>query len=372
VVFPLSNKGELVIDLEALAANWRALSELAAPAVCSAVVKANAYGLGCLPVVQRLYQEGCRHFFVANIDEAIQLSSTFKKKIALYILGGIGRTELRECRQNSYIPVLSNKESVQAWLKANREETTNLPCVVQVETGMNRLGLSRLEVQWLFSEVSAPMLNPQMLFSHLACADDAEHPLNKKQLGCFQELLMEAKSWSPGLSGCLANSAGILLGAGYHYDFVRPGIALYGGNPRIKDENIFQAVVQLNLPVAQIKKIEEDGFVGYGATAKVKAGATLAVVHGGYADGLLRAQSNIGEGEILGQRVPLVGRVSMDLMMFDISSVVDRLPKTNEDLYIEVLNKAITIDQVADNSQTIPYEILTNLGHRYSRRYLSG
>ncbi len=371
VTLTLNSKAELQIDLDALAANWRTLADLASPSVCSAVVKANAYGLGDFQVVKRLYQEGCRHFFVANVDEAIRLSASFFEEISLYILGGLGELEISECRQRKYIPVLSTKDSVLAWVNANRADNVNLPSVVQVETGMNRLGLSKIETQWLFSEVSAATLNPQMLFSHLACADDVEHPLNSQQLLCFKEFLVSAKQWSPKLSACLANSAGILLGSDYHFDFVRPGIAIYGGNPQIKLANKFKPVVHLRLPVAQIKCLEEDGFVGYGATAKVKSGATLAVVHGGYADGLLRAQSNISEGEMFGRRVPMVGRVSMDLTVFDISSVVNRLAETNEPLFIDVLNSAITIDEVAANAQTIPYEILTSLGGRYSRRYLS-
>lgn len=366
-----SSNTELQIDLDALAANWRMLQARAAGAECAAVVKANAYGLGDKPVVSMLRDAGCRSFYVATLDEAIAIESLLSGQ-RIFIFNGLPSAELGECRSRGFIPVLSSLSQVDDWQAVNRLEQRRLPCVIQVDTGMHRLGLEAPDWQRLVQEYRSEDLQPCMVMSHLACAEDPQHPLNARQLGRFQQIVQSAQRWAPGIKASFANSSGVLLGSDYHFDQVRPGIALYGGNPESRSDNRFRPVVHLRLPILQLRRVAEDGSVGYGATVSVSAGSLLATVQGGYADGLLVAQSPVGEGEIAGHRVPMRGRISMDLTIFDVSAVPPSVWESGDPLFIEVLNHSLTVDSMARAANTISYEVLTRLGHRFRREYTSG
>lgn len=370
---------ELIVDLNAVVANWRLLAELAAPAECAAVVKANAYGLGDVAVASALYKAGCRSFYVATLKEALTVTTQLPGA-ALYILNGLGAQEFAACREHTFIPVLSTLQQIKSWRECNRAEQRFLPCVIQVDTGMNRLGLNPSEWRQVVSAEVAAEIAPIIVMSHLACAEDKEHPLNSIQRLRFEQVVVEARAWVPSIKASFANSGGVCLGADFHFDQVRTGIAMYGGNLEVnnsqpidsntKSSNRFRAVVSLRLPIVQLRRVELDGSAGYGATAPVAKGSLLATVHSGYADGLLISQSQRGCGEIAGQRVPMLGRISMDLSIFDVSAVPNTFWQQDSPAFIEVLNSNLSIDAMAEAASTISYEILTRLGARFERRYL--
>lgn len=361
---------ELRIDLDALAGNWRRLQACAAGAECAAVVKADAYGLGHEAVVNTLSNAGCRSFYVATLDEALAIDPLLRGSGTLFIFNGLRTGETGECRARGFIPVLSTLSHVDDWLAANRREQRCLPCIIQVDTGMNRLGLEAPDWQRLLGQYRSEEIQPSMVMSHLACAEDPSHPLNTCQLERFQAIVQSARRWAPGVKASFANSSGILLGSSYHFDQVRPGIAIYGGNPEHRAQNRFRPVVHLRLPILQLRRVSESGSVGYAATVPVRAGALLATVQGGYGDGLLVAQSPTGQGEIGGVRVPMLGRISMDLTIFDVSAVPPSVWQGESPQFIDVLNNSLTIDSMASAANTISYEVLTRLGHRFHRSYL--
>lgn len=360
---------ELQISLKAIVENWHRLQEACSGVDCAAVVKADAYGLGSEAVVSALTAAGCRSFYVATFDEAEAIRPLVASGASIRVLNGLQTWEVAAARRAGVVPVLSSLSQVSAWLRANHQENLALPCIVHVDTGMNRLGLELGEWEQLLDEVKGPELGAIGVMSHLACAEDREHPMNERQRQRFNRVLETARLWSPGISASLANSAGALLSPDYHYDQVRGGIALYGGNP--DGFHRFLPVLRLRLPVLQLRRVSGPGSVGYGAAAMVEAGSLLATVQGGYADGLLVSQSGRGMGEIAGISVPMVGRVSMDLCVFDVSAVPRSLLQTGEPLFIEVLNENLTIDSMASAAQTISYEVLTRLGQRFHRCYIS-
>ncbi|MCW8196840.1 alanine racemase [Proteobacteria bacterium 005FR1] len=366
----LSSSQELLIDLDALVGNWQLLRATAPDADCAAVVKANAYGLGAAAVTRALQQAGCRSFFVATAAEALALADVVSAESRIYIFNGLRSTEVDDCRAQGFIPILSTLDQAECWWQANRRDQRILACGIQVDTGMNRLGLELREWDLLRKRYGAADLGASLIMSHLACSEEQNNPLNALQLKRFLDIVAAARSWAPGIEASFANSGGVMLGADYHFDQVRPGIALYGGNPETRRPNRFSSVVHLRLPILQLRRVGADGSVGYGALTPVKSGAMLATVQGGYADGLLISQSGQGFGEVAGIRVPMVGRISMDLTVFDVSAVPDAVWE-NQDRYIEVLNRNLTIDEMAAAAKTISYEVLTRLGQRFGRRYHS-
>lgn len=366
-----SSPSELQVNLGAIAENWRRVRAASPGAECAAVVKANAYGLGSKAVVAALLAEGCRCFYVATFDEAQAIQPLVVASARICILNGLQTCEMEEARQIGVIPVLSSLPQISAWLQANQREGRVLPCIVHVDTGMNRLGLELYEWQQILDEVVAEELGVVMLMSHLACAEDSRNAMNDLQRQRFQQVLEAARQWSPGIKGSFANSSGVLLGESFHFDQVRSGIALYGGNPEADSANRFLPAVTLRLPILQLRRVNEEGSVGYGAGTLVKPGTLLATVQGGYADGLMISQSGQGQGEIAGFRVPMVGRISMDLSIFDVSMVPRAIWQTDEPLFIEVLNENLTVDAMAQAAGTISYEVLTRLGQRFRRSYVN-
>nr|WP_010130256.1 alanine racemase [Microbulbifer agarilyticus] len=389
-------EGLLRIDLGAVASNYRALrARLADRSRCGAVVKADAYGLGIEQVAPALYRAGCREFFVATLAEGRQLRSVLEPVVAksfaeacaeeladpdaareavrIYLLTGLRRGCEAECAAEGLIPVLVSIEQMRRWCQATADANgVAAPCALKVDTGMTRLGMTTVEFHQLLQD--KPLLagaNVQLFLSHLACADEAAHPQNRQQLNLFKDLLAKLRSLQPQVRASFANSSGIYLGEEYHFDLVRPGSALYGINPTPAATNPMSAVVNLRLPVLQQREIFADCAVGYGATQTVAAGSWLAVVRGGYADGILRAQSGRGRGcAIVDDRrieVPMIGRVSMDTSVFDISTLTAAQRARLE--IIEVLNESLTVDQMGVAADTIGYEILTALGRRYFRVY---
>jgi alanine racemase len=360
--------GILTIDLGALAANYRLLRDRVAPAECAAAVKANGYGLGADRVVLALAEAGCRTFFVATVDEGITVRRTLahRSEAVIYVLNGPEGAEALLI-EHDLRPVLNSLGNIAAWADCARRCSVFLAAALHVDTGMARLGLPGDELDRLVAEPERlEGLRVTCLMSHLACADSPDHPLNRRQLDAFRI----ARERLPAGLASLANSSGIFLGSDYHADLVRPGAALYGVAPFRGQPNPMAQVVRLEARILQVRKIDTDCTVGYGATHCADRPERIATVAAGYADGYLRSLSNRGSGFIAGRRVPLVGRVSMDLITFDVSDVPQE--HVFPGAMVELIGPDYPVDAVAADAGTIGYEILTALGPRYRRVYVGG
>jgi alanine racemase len=354
----------LEIDLAGIAANWRLLRERAASASCTAVVKADAYGLGALPVGAALAAAGCRRFFVATLGEAIALREALPQCSEIAVLNGPVPGSADEFAEYRLIPVLNDPGQIADW-RAVGARRGPLPAILQIDTGMARLGLTPREFD-KFVESSSDgngAISWLALLSHLACADTPDHPLNEVQRRRFAAAHARLARWP----ASLAASSGIFLGRRYHFDFVRPGAALYGVNPQPGRPNPMRQVVRLAGRILQIREVDEGQPVGYGAAHVMATAGRLATVAVGYADGWLRSASHRGAGEIGGRRVPLLGRISMDLAVFDVSGVDPAVARPGG--FIELLGEAHGVDAAAGEAGTIGYELLAALGRRYHRVY---
>jgi alanine racemase len=341
----------LTINLSAITSNYKLLSEKVKVA---AVVKADAYGLGMAKVAPALFEAGAREFFVANLDEALSLRKILPK-CSIGVFHGLQKGEEREFSANNLTPVLNDIYQIKLW----RQHADKLSCIVHFDTGMNRLGLSQNDVNTAVDLLKN--LNVQYIMSHLACADEPQHPKNLQQLQKMQTI----KAVFPNIPISLANSSGVFLGDEYLFDMARTGIAMYGGNPTPNTKNPMQNVVNLRSQILQIRNIDTAQTVGYGASYELKDGAKIATLPVGYADGYFRSLGNNSFCAIGGVKVPLVGRVSMDLITVDVSGL--NVSVGDE---VEIIGDTITIDDVANAAGTISYEVLTNLGGRYFRKWV--
>src|SRR5712692_184265 len=303
----------LEIDLAGIVENWRLLARMAAPAQCAAVVKANA--LGAAPVAGALVAAGCRMFFVASLDEAIALRRDLGDAPEIAVLNGPFPGTAGEFVEHGLIRVLNEPGQIAEWPGQPR-----LPAILHIDTGMARLGLSAREFAAVIE--NPPRIAWRAVMSHLACADTPGHKMNDEQRARFAA----AAARLPGVTASLAASSGIFLGPSYHFDLVRPGAALYGVNPQPGCANPLRQVVRLCGKILQVRQIDRGESVGYGAAHIVEAPGRAAIVAVGYADGWLRSLSHRGCGTLAGTRVPLLGRVSMDLVTFDVSAVPPALP----------------------------------------------
>ncbi len=353
----------LSIDIGALVKNWRRLADTAAPAETSAVVKADAYGIGIEPAVSALSIVGCRTFFVALPEEGRRVRAA-APDATIYVLNGFFPDWTEAFRASDLRPVLNTFASIEAWA-AN---APGMPSAIQVDTGMNRLGLSVHETLEL---VRRPQLlataSPRLLMSHLACADDPMNPMNGAQLVLFRELRGEL----PDIPASLANSAGIHLGADFHFDLVRPGIALYGGEFSL-DRPPLSTVVTARARILQLRDGSAHEPIGYGATKHLEHDTRIAVVAAGYADGYHRLAGSSDEhpgarASVRGRPAPLLGRVSMDLIAIDVTGIVGVM----EGDWVELFGPNVPVDDVARTSGTIGYELLTGLSRRAKREYLN-
>lgn len=365
----MSSTGLLNINLTALVANWLFLQdkvrEQDKAVVCAAVVKADAYGLGVKPVSSALMAGGCQNFFVASLIEAIELREHLGIVPSIFVLSGISHGLGDEWYKYQLIPVLFDVSHIDKWIEYCDQYSVQLPCVLKVDTGMHRLGMGFDELNdFIQRKTLINKLNPIMLMSHLACADLPSHSLNSVQLQAFLFASSKVKTIFSEIKLSLSNSAGCFLGQKFYFDICRPGAALYGVNPTPGMPNPMKPVVELFLPVIQIKTIHSGDVVGYGGSFVAKKDMRIAVVFGGYADGLFRILSNKGFGFCDNKRLPLIGRVSMDSMVFDISEL------DNDPGFISIINEHQSVDDLAELASTIGYEILTSLGQRYKRVYI--
>ncbi len=360
----------LAIDLEALKSNYRTLRTLAGDAECAAVVKANAYGTGGTQAVRALTQAGCKTFFVAAFNEAETVRAA-APDATIYVLNGVFRGAGRAFAAIRARPVISSFEEMKDWAEFCSEAGTPLPAAIQMDTGMHRLGLTRAEVDQL---AGAPQLleafTPALIMSHLACADEPDHPMNAEQLAAFNEL----RALLPTLPTCFANSGGIHLGLPYHFDMVRAGFSMYGGRA-VAGREPLAPVVQLHARITQIHDAPAGRTVGYGAAHTLKHPTRVATLTLGYADGILRylgahnTKSGL-TGYIEGHPAPALGRVSMDLITLDVTNVPETVARRGA--WVEIIGPHVSIDDLADEAETIGYEILTSLGTRAERIYLGG
>ena len=344
--------GTLTIDLDAIAGNWSALDALSGPETeTAATVKANGYGLGAARVARALARAGVRRFFVAVAEEGAAIREALGRGPEILIYSGHMAGDTDMISDLDLIPMLNSIEQ----LTRHFEALPEAPFGIQLDSGMNRLGLEPAE--WQAVRDLALVKQPRLLMSHLAAADDPESPQSAAQLASFR-----AMTDGTGVPRSLAATGGVLLGPDYHFELTRPGIGLYGGMP-FEDA---QSVVRLSLPVIQTRIVYPEESVGYNATWTATEETRLATVSAGYADGLIRAMSNQGLMFAEDIACPIRGRVSMDLITVDISHL-PRIPDT-----LDILCPAQGVDKLAASAGTIGYEILTSLGNRYARRHLGG
>lgn len=338
--------GHLSIDLSAIAANWRALD---AKTHCetAAVVKADGYGLGAGTVARALAKAGARKFFVAAAEEAAAVREALGQDVQINIFSGHMRGDTDMIGDLGLTPMLNSIDQVTRHL----ESLPGHPFGIQLDTGMNRLGMEWDE--WAAIAEIALAQRPTLVMSHLACADDPDHPMNAYQLDTFHQM-------TDGISTprSLAATGGMLLGAEYHFDLCRPGIGLYGGEPFMQS----QQVARLDLPVIQIRDLDPGEVVGYGNAWQAERPTKIATVAAGYADGLIRAMSDRATFWYDDTPCRLVGRVSMDLITVDVTDLTE-IPHA-----LTLLGAQQSVDDLARAAGTIGYEILTSLGGRYTRR----
>jgi len=336
--------------------------------MCAAVVKADAYGLGLDPVARRLAHEGCGHFFVAQLAEAIALRGILDSAGhagAIYVLNGPDQGTEKDFENHCSIPVLNSPQQIGLWSSHAKNRAVPQPAVLHIDTGMARLGLTSRDVDDLAADPE-PLrgLDIRLVMSHLACAEQRDNPLNARQRRIFDDL----RARLPAAPASLANSSGIFLGTAFHYDMVRPGASNFGLSPISDESNPMRQVINLKGRSLQVRVIDTDMTVGYGATHRVTRPSRIATVAVGYGDGYPRHLGNRGHGCIDGALVPVVGRVSMDLTTFDITDVPESAAQPG--MMVELLNDRYTVDDLAREADTIGYEILTNLGKRFQRRYI--
>ena len=357
--------GILTINLSAIKANYRTLQDKVGQGCkVAAVVKANAYGLGVDRVVPALIEAGATTFFAATVDEGIAIR-TLDTAIDIYLFNGFVDDRADDYIAHRLYPVLDDFNEVRSYSALALREAQDLPAALHFNTRMNRLGFGSVEAKLLFEDLSLlGDIDVRIVMSHLACADEAGHDMNARQLSEFQEIALyfsdSAKS--------LANSSGVFLGADYHFDIVRPGMALYGLNPTPGEDNPMRPVISLKVPILRRRRVFEGAVVGYGASYQFMQDTELATIAAGYADGLFRHLSNSGVLYWNDVACPIRGRVSMDLTTVDLSAVpLDALPKPGD--YMEVLGAHQAADDLAAAAGTIGYEVLTRLGNRYKRFY---
>ncbi len=360
--------GRLTVDLGALKRNWQALDKVSRGALTGAVLKADAYGTGLAPAARAFYEAGARFFFVATPDEGVAARAGLPEDTHIFVLNGLPPGAAPLFVGERLMPCLASVPMLEEWLRACIQSNQSLPAALHFDTGINRLGFRLNEASIVKRMIDSVGFAPQMIMSHLACADIPGHEKNRTQLALFTSVLAQF----PGIPASLANSAGLMTNRDNHFQMVRPGIALYGGRAVAGRRNPMAPVVTLEAPILMVKEVKTGETVGYGALQTMHRDSRLAIVGIGYADGFLRAlsSSNNHRGTqvaIRGQHCPVVGRVSMDMIGVDVTDL-PQPPGPGE--MAEILGKTLSVDDHADIAGTIGYEILTGLKGRYSRFYV--
>ncbi|PHR60479.1 MAG: alanine racemase [Robiginitomaculum sp.] len=362
-----SSRPVLTINLTAIADNYKALANMVGTARIGASVKADGYGLGLQQIGRTLYGAGCRTFFVAHAGEGKLLRQSIGNQPTIYVFSGPAPQDSAVLFGNTLKPVINSLSQARDWVQTIEGVIRAPRVALHFDTGLNRLGIPESEAS-VFAEDKELLeaLNVDLVMSHLACSSTSDHPKNKEQLDAFRRIAARM----PMVNLSLANTGGIYLGKPYHFKLVRPGIGLYGGvttdNPLEKPRH----VVELHAPVLQIKNVKKGDTIGYDATFTAPKDMKIAIVSAGYADGLPVSMSgsdnNIISFARLGKNnVPVIGRISMDYTILDITDV---------DKFIQPGEKAVfygaNLDKQAQQTNRLNYEILTNLGQRCKRVYI--
>ncbi len=344
----------LDVDLNALLHNFRVLQSRAPNAEIAPVVKADAYGLGATRVGPYLARNGARTFFVARVDEGIQLRHAIGPGPIIYVLDGITGSPAEELVVYDLRPVLNTVERCFDWVN----ESHGSPAALHVDTGMNRLGVRVDQLSQIPGRFIAQMT---LIMSHLACSDEPSHPMNLQQLQRFRDV----RAAFPDIPASLGNSGGVFLGEDYTFDLCRPGISLYGGGPEGVSHPALKPVATLLARVLQVRDMPAGESVGYGAGFFADSPRRLATIGIGYADGLPRAFATNGRIIVNGTLCRLAGRISMDVCSVDVTGLELYMGDT-----VELFGKSQSLDDVAAQAGTISYEILTRLGPRIARHYI--
>ncbi len=356
----------LTVNLAAIVANWQTLRARFTGHETAAVVKANGYGLGAVEVSTALEKAGCHTFFVATLGEALELRQALPD-VRILVLQGVLPGEEFAFAAHRLIPILNSTEQMARW-KPVAAEHIHAVSALHIDTAMARMGLQHDEFAALIKHdpTALEACRVSLIMSHFACAPDASHPLNAEQLKLFQSSLALA----PGIPVSLTNSGGIYLPNAFHFHLARPGCSLYGIAPSESIANPMQQVAEWNAPILMTRVLEREQTAGYGATVTAAKGTRIATIATGYADGYLRHLSNKAVGYIGAHRVPLLGRVTMDMMCFDVTDVPESLLHEGAPLTLLGDRDGIRVDDVADAAGTIGYEILTRIGNRVQRIYV--
>ena len=357
----LQRNRRVLVDLEAVAANFRLLAARVQPAVCGAVVKTDAYGLGADRVGRALLDAGCRHFFVATVDEGLALR-TVVDDAEIYLLEGPVEGVCDTMRLQRLWPVLNSAADARLWSHA---ADRNAHAIVHIDTGMNRLGMDAGDITELIDDPAVlASFSVDYVMTQLACADEPDRDHNALQLARFDAL----RAQLPGVATSIANSPGVFAGKAFHGDLVRAGIALYGGNPQPGSANPMREVARVEGRVLQLRTLSSADSVGYGASARVGAGSRLATVAYGYGDGYPRSLGNAGSARVGSRTVPVIGRISMDYLTLDVTAVPEDEIAVGD--WVTLIGGGLDLDAVAATAGTIGYELLTAIGSRVERIYL--
>ena len=351
----------LTINLDALIQNYTLLKKQASPAKIACVVKADAYGLGLKQVVKRLLQENCQIFFVAQAIEGATLRA-LSPDCAIYILNGLTPDTAEWLTKYQLRPCLGSIEEIDEWQRFCKIKAYPFPAALHIDTGFNRLGLPLSHLNQL-DETFSPIL----LMSHLACADEMHHPMNKKQLKLFKQ----ARLQFPSVNASFANTNAAFFGTEYHFDIVRIGIGLYGSLGHLNHSIKLNPVVTLEAPILQLRNLHIGDSVGYGATFIARKPSRIAVVALGYGDGYSRHITSLNPNHSIAwidtYEVPIIGQISMDLIAVDVTEVPSYTLLRGTK--VEFIGTHISVDERAQQGGTISYEILTQLGRRYQKHY---
>ena len=351
----------LEINKKNLEHNYKYLDSISKSSLTGATIKANAYGLGDIEVFNILYKIGCRHFFVATVQEAISIRKKYKSGF-VYILNGFNKKNIKRIiQEKNIIPIINSIESLDEIRKTQKKIKKKIKIGIHVDTGINRLGIN---IDELKENKIDKKFKIMIVLSHLASADEPKNYYNKIQNNNFKKALINFKNIK---LKSLANSMGIILGKTYQYDLTRPGIALYGGHYSSKLNNKIKPVIKLKAEILQIKKIKKNAYIGYNQTLRTKKTITVAILAIGYADGISRTLSNNGYVFYNDKKFEILGRVSMDSITVDISKHSNLL-KTG--MFIEIINYKYDIEKFAKKYDTISNEILTSISTRVKRIYI--
>ncbi|MEB3702145.1 Alanine racemase [Candidatus Bealeia paramacronuclearis] len=359
-VIPATEMGCLEINLKTIVKNYQLMKDLAPHAEISAVLKADGYGFGASPVGKALRDAGCKTFFVAHLDEGIALRKTLQNE-KIYILTGVLPGTENELIQHNLTPVLNHAGMYELWKTAGHLENRPLQCALHIDTGMHRLGFEMKDIP---NARCFEGLSLEMVMSHLACSQIPGHPMNAQQLAAFQKVIPHFQR----LQKSLSDTGGLFLNPEYHYDIIRPGLGFFGMHPQsLEGPNPFQNVLTLWGKIIQVRSVPKGETVGYGATFKTKRHSRLATLGIGFADGLSRDLSNQGHVFIGDFKAPILGRISMDYSVVDVSDVPESLCYPGS--WVQLVNEHQTLDDLALSINTISRELSIHLGSRLYRMY---